>query len=186
MRIKGKNLGAPLDDLPIDITVGGYRLVGKLGNRYECGSLFYRYADLKGRDFICALLHHLIINQHQEHSTFLLSTDEDLGWLPEHCQPEHLTGLIQIYQLGQRQPDAFFVDPALAYIKQAHKLSAGNRASRSALNAAIEQLSRIAQQPYEPELRRLYGNVLDIGLVLGESFEQQCQTLLQPMWNAVH
>ncbi|MCK9620668.1 MAG: exodeoxyribonuclease V subunit gamma [Methylobacter sp.] len=186
MRIKGKNLGAPLDDLPIDITVGGYRLVGKLGNRYECGSLFYRYADLKGRDFICALLHHLIINRHQEHSTFLLSTDEDLGWLPEHCQPEHLTGLIQIYQLGQRQPDAFFVDPALAYIKQAHKLSAGNRASRSALNAAIEQLSRIAQQPYEPELRRLYGNVLDIGLVLGESFEQQCQTLLQPMWNAVH
>ncbi|HEY8158682.1 MAG TPA: exodeoxyribonuclease V subunit gamma [Methylobacter sp.] len=185
-RIKGKKLGAPLDDLPIDITVGGYRLVGKLGNRYECGSLFYRYADLKGRDFICALLHHLIINQHQEHSTFLLSTDEDLGWLPEHCQPEHLTGLIQIYQLGQRQPDAFFVDPALAYIKQAHKLTVSNRASRSALDAAIEQLSRIAQQPYEPELRRLYGNVLDIGLVLGESFEQQCQTLLQPMWNIVH
>ncbi|MGZ5010235.1 MAG: exodeoxyribonuclease V subunit gamma [Methylobacter sp.] len=185
-RIKGKKLGAPLDDLPIDITVGGYRLVGKLGNRYECGSLFYRYADLKGRDFICALLHHLIINQHQEHSTFLLSTDEDLGWLPEHCQPEHLTGLIQIYQLGQRQPDAFFVDPALAYIKQAHKLTVSNRASRSALDAAIEQLSRIAQQPYEPELRRLYGNVLDIGLVLGESFEQQCQTLLQPMWNVVH
>jgi exodeoxyribonuclease V gamma subunit len=226
-RIKSKNLGGPLDDLPIDITVNGYRLIGKLGNRYECGSLFYRYADLKGRDFICALLHHLIVNQVQQqssiignrslhsspglgllpsdltflagentvtmpgaaaamHSTFLLSTDEDLSFLPEHCQPDQLAALIEIYRLGCKQPDAFFVDPALAYIKQAHKLAGSNRASKSPLDAAIEHLSRAAQQPYEPELRRLYGNVADIGLVLGESFEQQCQTLLLPMWSAVH
>ncbi|MDP1664711.1 MAG: exodeoxyribonuclease V subunit gamma [Methylobacter sp.] len=185
-RIKAKNLGAPLDDLPIDITVNSYRLVGKLGNRYQCGSLFYRYADLKGRDFICALLHHLIINQVQEQSTFLLSTDEDLGLLPEHYQPEHLAELIEIYRLGRKQPDAFFVDPALAYIKQAYKLATSSRASKSALDAAIEQLSRAAQQPYEPELRRLYANAADIGLVLGESFERQCQSLLQPVWNATH
>ena len=185
-RIKGKNLGAPLDDLPVDITVNGYRLVGKLGNRYECGSLFYRYADLKGRDFICALLHHFIINQHQEQSTFLLSTDEDLGWQPEHCQSEQLAAVIEIYRLGCKQPDAFFVEPALAYIKQAHKLKTSSHASKSALDAAIEQLSRAVEQPYEPELRRLYGNVADIGLVLGEAFELQCQTLLQPMWNATH
>ncbi|MDO9422773.1 MAG: exodeoxyribonuclease V subunit gamma [Methylobacter sp.] len=185
-RIKAKNLGAPLDDLPIDITMGSYRLVGKLGNRYQHGSLFYRYADLKGKDFICALLHHLLINQVQEQSTILLSTDEDLVLLPEHCQPDHLTALIDIYRLGRKQPDAFFVESALAYIKQAYKLKAGNRASKSALDAAIEQLSRAVEQPYEPELRRLYGNVTDMGLVLGESFEQQCQTLLQPVWGATH
>jgi len=227
-RIKAKNLGAPLDDLPVDITVNGCRLIGKLGNRYECGSLFYRYADLKGRDFICALLHHLIVNQvHQQqssvignhslnpapglgflpsdltflagentvtmpgaaaamHSTFLLSTDEDLSFLPEHCQPDLLAALIEIYRLGCKQPDAFFVDPALAYVKQAHKLAGSSRASKSPLDAAIEHLSRAAQQPYEPELRRLYGNVADIGLVLGESFERQCQSLLQPIWIATH
>jgi exodeoxyribonuclease V gamma subunit len=227
-RIKAKNLGAPLDDLPVDITVNGCRLIGKLGNRYECGSLFYRYADLKGRDFICALLHHLIVNQVQQqqlpvtgnrslnsspglgflpsgltflagentvtmpgaaaamHSTFLLSTDEDLSFLPEHCQPDQLAALIEIYRLGCKQPDAFFVDTALAYIKQAHKLAGSSRASKSPLDAAIEHLSRAAQQPYEPELRRLYGNVADIGLVLGESFEQQCQSLLQPIWIATH
>jgi len=226
-RIKAKNLGARLDDLPIDVTVNGYRLVGKLGNRYEYGSLFYRYADLKGRDFICALLHHLIINQVQSsvignrslhyspspilgvlpsdlafiagentvrmpaaaatmQSTFLLSTDEDLSLLPEHCHPEHLAALIEIYRLGRKQPDAFFVDPALAYVKQAHKLKTSNRASKSALDAAIEQLSRAIEQPYEPEFRRLYGNVADIGLVLGESFERQCQSLLQPVWIATH
>jgi len=185
-RIKAKNLGAPLDDLPIDISVDGYRLVGKLGNLHQRGSLFYRYADLKGKDFICALLHHLIINEVEPQPSFLLSTDEDLCLLPEHCQPEQLSAWIEIYQLGRKQPDAFFVEPALAYIKQALKLKAGSRASKSALDAAIEQLSRAVEQPYEPELRRLYGNVADLGPVLGESFELQCQNLLQPVWDATH
>jgi len=187
-RIKAKNLGAALDDLPIDINISGYRLVGKLGNLYERGSLFYRYADLKGKDFICALLHHLIINEVQPQSSFLLSADEDLNLSPEYCQPEQLSAWIEIYRLGRKQPDAFFVEPALAYIKQAHKLKTSSRASKSALDAAIEQLSRAVEQPYEPELRRLYGNVADLALVLvlGESFELQCQSLLQPVWDATH
>jgi len=185
-RIKAKNLGEPLDDLPVDISVNGYRLVGKLGNLYQRGSLFYRYADLKGKDFVCALLHHLIINAVQPQSSFLLSTDEDLEFMPEHCQPEQLSALMEIYRLGRKRPDAFFVEPALAYVKQARKMTASNRASKSALDAAIEQLSRAVEQPYEPELRRLYGNVADLGLVLGESFELQCQSLLQPVWDAMH
>jgi exonuclease V gamma subunit len=215
--IKAKNLGTLLDDLPIDITINSCRLVGKLSNLYQNGSLLYRYANLKGKDFICALLHHAVINQVQKQtalstpgnyppvgimplasdttpkeaiaglqSTFLLSADEDLGLLPEHYQPDHLTSLIDIYRLGREQPDAFFVEPAFAYIKQAHKLAASSRASKSALDAAIEQLTKAIEQPYEPELRRLYGNVANLGVVLGDSFEQQCQTLLQPIWNATH
>jgi Exonuclease V gamma subunit len=93
--------------LPIDLTIGEYRLVGKLGNRYQYGSLLYRYADLKGKDFICALLHHLIINRIEAHTTALLSADEDLALLPEHCQSEHLSALLDIYRLGQKRPDAF-------------------------------------------------------------------------------
>ncbi|TAK63192.1 exodeoxyribonuclease V subunit gamma [Methylobacter sp.] len=215
--IKAKNLGTLLDDLPIDITINSCRLVGKLSNLYQNGSLLYRYANLKGKDFICALLHHAVINQVQKQtalstpgnyppvgimplatdttpkeaiaglqSTFLLSADEDLSLLPEHYQPDHLMSLINIYRLGREQPDAFFVEPAFAYIKQAHKLAASSRASKSALDAAIEQLTKAIEQPYEPELRRLYGNVANLGVVLGDSFEQQCQTLLQPIWNATH
>ena len=185
-RIRAKNLGEPLDDLPIDIKVQDYRLVGKLANRYKNGSLFYRYADLKGKDFICAWLHHLIINQVQEQTTFLLSTDEDFILLPSYCQPNVLSAFIDIYQAGNNAPDAFFVEAALAYIKQAHKLENGNRASKSALDVAKEQLSRAIGQPFEPELRLLYQNVTGIEPVLGETFEHQCQTLLQPVWNATH
>ncbi|MGZ8161949.1 MAG: exodeoxyribonuclease V subunit gamma [Methylobacter sp.] len=184
--IKAKNLGEPLEDLSIDLVMSGYRLLGKLGNRYKNGSFFYRYADLKGKDFVCALLHHMIINQLQEQSTFLLSTDKDLVLLPKYCQPAHLIEFIKIYRLGQKQPDAFFVEPALAYVKQAYKLKSGSRAIASALDAAREHLARAIEQPYELELRRLYHNVSDMGLVLGESFEQQCQSLLQPVWETTH
>jgi exodeoxyribonuclease V gamma subunit len=133
-----------------------------------------------------AWLHHLLVNQLQVQPTYLLSIDEDLVFLPDYCRPHYLPALIAIYRLGQQQPDAFFVEPALAYIKQAHKLQNSSRATKSALDAAIEQLARAAQQSYEPELRRLYSNVTDMGLVLGETFEQQCQRLLQPVWDAVH
>ncbi|MDD5578397.1 MAG: exodeoxyribonuclease V subunit gamma [Methylobacter sp.] len=184
--IRAKNLGEPLDVLSIDLNISGYRLVGKLGNRYKNGSFFYRYADLKGKDFVCALLHHIIINQLQEQSTFLLSTDKDLVLLPEYCQSDHLIEFIKIYRLGQKQPDAFFVEPALAYIKQAHKLKSGSRAITSALDAAREHLAKSVEQSYELELRRLYNNVSDMGLVLGESFEQYCQSLLQPIWETAH
>ena len=184
--IRAKNLGEPLEDLPIDIKIKDYRLVGKLENRYENGCLFYRYADLKGKDFICAWLHHLIINQVREQTTFLLSTDEDLIFLPDYCEPNLLSAFLDIYRAGNNYPDAFFVEAALAYVKQAYKLANSNHASKSALDAAKEQLSRAVQQLYEPELKRLYQNVTDFEPVLGETFEQHCQILLQPVWNATH
>ncbi|MFU8788914.1 MAG: exodeoxyribonuclease V subunit gamma [Methylobacter sp.] len=185
-RIKAKNPGAPLDDLPIDLRIGRYRVVGKLGNLYEHGSLFYRYADLKGKDFVCALLHHLLINRIQPQPTFLLSTDNvfaELTLLPEHGSPEQLAALLDIYQQGRTQPDAFFVEAALAYIQQAYKLKTSKQAKKPALDSAIEQLTRAIEQPYEPELRRLYGQT-NLGAVLGKPFEQQCQNLLQRVWEA--
>jgi exodeoxyribonuclease V gamma subunit len=41
-------------------------------------------------------------------------------------------------------------------------------------------------QDFEPELKRLFGNVADLDLLLNADFEQQCQELLQPVWNALH
>ncbi|MGZ8226393.1 MAG: exodeoxyribonuclease V subunit gamma [Methylococcaceae bacterium] len=184
-KIKAKNPGEALADVAVDLTIDGYRLVGKLGHRHENGSLFYRYANLKGKDFICAWLHHLIINRLTEQSTFLFSTDEDLAFLPNHCQADDLSAWLAIYQSGQAKPDALFVEAALVYTKQAYKLEFG-KAQTSALSAAREYLAKAIQQPYEPELRRLYGDIVDMALILPEAFEQQCQTLLLPAWKATH
>ena len=185
-RIKAKNLGEPLEDLSVDLKIKDYRLAGKLANRYENGSLFYRYANLKGKDFICAWLHHLIINQVQEQTTILLSSDEDLMFLPGYCQPNLLPAFLDIYCAGNKTPNAFFVEAAFAYIKQARQLENSNQARKPALDAAIEQLFKAAQQPYEPELKQLYQNVTDPSQIFDETFEQHCRALLQPVWNATH
>jgi len=182
--IQSINTGSALDDKPIDMTVGGYRVIGKLGNLFEHGSLFYRYAGLKGKDFVCVWLHHLLMNQLQPQTTYLLSSDGSLCFLPEDCQTEVLVGLLDVYRLGQQQPDAFFVETALAYIDQAYKLNHNGRSKKSPLDVAREQLERSLTQAYEPELRRLFGQA-DLALLLGEVFEQQCQSLLQTVWNAV-
>jgi len=183
--INAKNLGRPIESLSVDITMNHYRLIGKLNNRYENGSLFYRFADLKGKDFFSAWLHHLIINRIQEQPTHLISTDEDLLMLPHYCRPDYLLALIEIFLKGQQTPDAFFVEASLAYVKQAHKSKTAG-SSKPPLQAAIEQLSRAVEQPFEPELMRLYGNAADIGQVLGATFERQCLSLLQPVWEALH
>ncbi len=184
-QIKTKSLGARLDDLPVDIKIQSYHLVGKLSNRYEKGSLLYRYANLKGKDFISALLHHLISHQVQQQTTHLLSADDDLI-LPSHIvDNEHLLAWLEIYQRGLQQPNAFFVEAAFAYAKQSHVLAKSNRATKSALEAAKEELDRTAMQDYEPELKLLCRNVKDVGKVLNEDFEQQCQDLLQSVWSAI-
>jgi exodeoxyribonuclease V gamma subunit len=181
-RIRSTDIGMPLDDLAVDLKIGSYRLVGTLSNRYQNGSLHYRYAKLKGKDFIAAWLHHLLVNQIQQQQTYLISADEDLLFPPDICDSCYLPQFIEIYKLGKRQPDAFFVEAALAYLKQSGK----QRAIKSPLDAARDALSTAITYASEHELRQLYGNVADMGLVLTDTFEQQCETLLLPAWNAAH
>jgi exodeoxyribonuclease V gamma subunit len=106
--------------------------------------------------------------------------------LPDYCRPDYLPALIDIFLKGQQTPEAFFVEASLAYIKHAHKLKTARSTAKPPLQAAIEQLSRAVAQPFEPELMRLYGNIDDMGQLLGDTFERQCITLLQPVWDAVH
>jgi len=185
-RIQEKNLGAPIEEVVIDIHINQHRLIGKLSCRYEKASLIYRYADLKGKDFINALLQHCVLNQLAPQSTHLMSTDEDIVFLPEQASADLLAALVDIYCAGQQTPNAFFVEAALAYIKQAQVLKTSTRASKPAIAAAKEWLDRAVLQAYEPELKRLYQDIAGRGEILDEHFEQQCQTLLQPIWDAVH
>jgi len=174
-----QNLGARKQDQPIDITVANYRLVGNLGNLYEKGGLLYRYANLKGTDFIQAWLHHLIINQTQPQSTHLLSMDESLIFSIDNNQPSHLESLINLYIQGQQQPDVFFTEAGFAYIKQA----CNKRAKVPAIIKAQDQLNK--EISFDRSLQLLYQNITDLNQLLDDSFERQCNELLLPVWNAI-
>lgn len=182
--INAMNLGMPADGLAVDITINHVRLMGILENRCEHGSLFYRYAKLKGKDFITAWLHHLLINQVEQQNTILICTDETLRFKPELCQTDLLPEFMALYQKGQQQPDAFFTEAAFAYVTQALK----TKGKKSPLDAAVDYLmDAINKYENEPELRQLYyQNQSDISQVLNKDFAAVCEKLLLPAWRAVH
>lgn len=181
-QVNQKALGSPLPGQTIDIRVGNYRLIGKLSNLYERGSLLYRYARLKGKDFLRAWLHHLIINRVNPQSTCLLSKDDDLLFQCEPGRSDDLLDLIEIYLEGQRSPSGLFVESALAYVKQA----CNSRARKSAIEVAREKLIMDIAKSYEAEMSLLFKHEEDPGTLLGDGFETFCKNRLQPVWEAAH
>jgi exodeoxyribonuclease V gamma subunit len=184
--IRTLNLGEKLPDLAVDLNFSKYRLIGKLSNRYENGSLFYRFAKLKGKDLLSALLHHTLMNQVTAHTTHLLSLDNMLVLTPDLASSELLQTLINLYLQGQQQPDALFTESVLDYVKQAYTLQSSSRANKPALQVAQEKLMLALEQTYEPELKRLYGTAENLDGLLGDEFVDFCEEMILPVWIATH
>jgi len=181
-RVIQKSMGSQLPDQTIDIQIGNHRLVGKLTNLFQHGSMIYRYATLKGRDFFKAWLHHLIINRVIPQITCLLSKDDDLLFEPNLGQEDDLHNLIEIYLQGQKSPSILFPESTLAYIN--HTIQSTTQ--KTAIDIAREKLILSINNGYEAEMSLLYRHVEDPGSLLDEKFENYCKNRLKPVWEAVH
>lgn len=175
--IKAKAMGPSRPPLAVDIAVGPYRLVGKLGNLYANGSLLYRYANLKGKDFMAAWLQHLLVNRLEPQTTHLLAKDDDLEFPPAIAAEQTLQAMITIFLQGKQRPDAFFTEASLCYLQQ--------KKPETALSAVIKQVIDGIENGYEPELGQLFAH-RDLNEIFNDSFAEQCNTLLQPAWSAAH
>jgi exodeoxyribonuclease V gamma subunit len=185
-KINALKLGEKRADQAIDLNAGDYRLIGKLGNLYENGSLFYRCAMLKGKDLLQALLQHSVMNQIQPHCTYVLSLDELLVLTPDLGSAELLNELLAMYVKGLQRPDTLFSDSVLDYVRQAHTLNTSDRANKPALQVAVDTLKRSLEQDYEPELQRLYGTVTDVSELLNDDLVDFCEDVILPVWAATH
>lgn len=181
--IMEQGVGKKEVDYAIDITIDNYRLIGNLGHIYQNGSLFYRYANLKGKDFMLAWLHHLMVNQIKTQNTHILSLDETLMFSSEVGHTGALQTLIKIYHQGQQHPEAFFTESAFAYIKQALKLKTSSRAKIPAIISAQEQLKK--EMDFDRSLQQLYQNVEPLTELLNEDFETYCNDLLLGVWEVI-
>ena len=184
-KIQALNLGEPLENLAIDINVGETRLIGKLYNRYQKGSLFYRYAKLKGKDLLLALLHHSLINQLEPQTTYLVTQDETLVLGAEHQGLEILQTLLQFYFKGLEKPNVLFVDIALDYVKQMNKLENSARRLRPPIKVALDKLELTLEARYEMEIQRLYGQSENLTEVLSDDFILFCEQFLKPIWTSL-
>ena len=186
-KVESRMAGERLEPVTIDLSLGEVRLVGTLADQYSKASLIYRYSPLKGKDFIIAWLHHLILNRYDEHSTHLISLDVSISFLPEHILGGELEQFIHYYQQGQNLPDAFFTEAAFAYIKQQSALNKPkSRSSVPALEKAKQALRESIEKSYEPELALLYKNLSTIDSLLNSEFEDYCHRLLLPVWELIN
>lgn len=184
--IKKLSLGNQLENLPIDLMINNYRVIGKLSHLFAQGSLFYRYAKLKGKDFIAAWLHHLLVNQIQPQNTYLVSKEEAttcLYFAKQDADQAVLEKLIHIYLQGLKQPDVFFTEPAFAYVRQAKKLIDGSRSKELPIETAKKRF--LDDLEYDRYSYKLFKNIEAIEQVLDPEFESLCQNLILPGWQSV-
>ncbi len=175
--IRSKALGESLPAMAVDLTVGAFRVVGKLDHLYTEGSLLYRYGNLKGKDFLAAWLQHLLLNCITPQATYLLSKDQELLFPAKCADTGILAALLEIFQQGKQRPDAFFTEAAFGFLQQ--------KKPETALIVVIKQFLDSIEKGYEPEIGQLFANC-DINMLINADFAQQCHTLLLPGWRAAH
>jgi exodeoxyribonuclease V gamma subunit len=167
--------GLPQPSINIDISIGDYQIIGKLGHRYQQGQLLYRFSKMKGKDFMLAWLQHLIANQISPQSTILACEDRSLCFNAGE-NPTILMKLLTIYIQGQSRPDVFFTEAAFAYLQQSLKPQNSVPPLQHCLNEAEKHLA------YDAEIRQLYPDKAALASVLTPQFAQLCDDLLIPAW----
>lgn len=178
-KIQARNMGRRLPDLPVDLQIGAYRLVGQLTDIHENGILLARYSACKGRDLLKAWIHHLLAAAtNTTATTHLLTKDLDLCFAP--CDDPHslLGELMVLYRQGYCSPSPLLVEPAWTFVRQQENA----RAKKSPLAAAITALTDSLEKGYEPELTLLYGGC-DPGTLLGPEFTRLCREFIGPIWS---
>jgi exodeoxyribonuclease V gamma subunit len=182
--LRRHDLGERIDDVHVAVQVGRYQVAGQLTGCYQFGCLIYRYADLKGSDFMAALLQHLLISQKKPQVTRLITRNKIIIF-PESLQGEiELEGLINIYCEGLLEPSALFIEPAFAYMNQHSAQNNGNRVKKSPMDVAHETLEK--QRRYGAAEVCLLGRHLSLGEnLLDSAFEDYCLNVLLPFWSQV-
>ncbi|MEY4767861.1 MAG: exodeoxyribonuclease subunit gamma, partial [Pseudomonadota bacterium] len=175
-------IGNALPQRLIDLSFQNYRLLGKLTHLYQQGSLFYRYSSLKGKDFFQALLHHLITNQLQSQTTYLLTKEQLIIFKPEIISTELFAELLDEYCQGQQRPDILFPEFVLAYIQQARQLINNPKIQKSAYAAAQQAWITQFNSDYEIELQQLYLGFESIAEQNREKWVQICEQWFLPLW----
>lgn len=122
-------LSRPLPPLEIDVTIGSYRVSGRLDNCFARGRVVWRTGHAAGRDLLALWIPHLLLNllcpdsmppvsihlsRHPKSSTSPVHRST-LGTVPD--PEQHLLWLLERYQRGLSQPLPFFAETSLAWAR---------------------------------------------------------------------
>ncbi len=124
------------EPLNLELTLGEFRLTGRLTGLTPAGWTGYRLASMKASDYLNLWLHHLASNAVAPVGVascgHWVAEDRDVVLEPVTNPHETLRTLLDLYWRGTRRLLHFFPKSALAYVEKLGKDGDGERALRAA------------------------------------------------------
>lgn len=124
----------PLD---VDLSVGDFRLTGRIDGLRNCGRVAGRFASLTGKDFLEAWVYHLVLNcvapEGFPRETMLLGREDYRCFRPLAEAGEVLTAVLTAYWAGLHRPLPLFPDASWKYADASLRQGKG---TQEALRAA--------------------------------------------------
>ncbi len=178
-RVDQQQMGARCIDVPLDLTIGSYRLTGIMSNLYEQGVMLLRYGNLRGRDLLSGWIHHLILDRLVPAAkTRVVAMDRVVVFNHTAKGPDLLT-FLRHFGEGCQSPSMLFIEPAFAYaLQQTNPLS-----RLSPIDKALQTLNKRLENDYEPEWALLFGESGGDFLAV-DDFERLCQEIMCRVWSA--
>ncbi|MBF0550917.1 MAG: exodeoxyribonuclease V subunit gamma [Deltaproteobacteria bacterium] len=178
--------GRPLEPLDVTLPLAGFNLNGRIQPIYQDKFVQYRYAILKGKDYVRAWIHHLVLNLSQAPGypkKSMVIGLKDNSWCGLEYQPvpnahDILEQLLWLYWTGLSQPLHFFPETSWEYAKwRLQKNSPAEYAGTKAETVWLGHERKQGERSLDPHLELCfrYLNPLD------EEFYRISQQIFQPL-----
>jgi len=183
--------GAALDPLEVDLSIGDFRLTGKINGLYPKRLMHYRYAKTKAKDHLKTWIYHLALNRIMPDDHPLISMLAGLGskgpepgwvafeYMPVQNSEEILGALLEKYWEGLIKPLHFFSETSWEYaqalllqgrpheeaLNRARNTWAGNEYSQGENSDPYYELFFRNMDPLDPEFQdtaeEVFGTLID-------------------------
>jgi exodeoxyribonuclease V gamma subunit len=128
--------------------------VGTLNNLHDQGILVLRFGKLRGRDLLTGWIHHLLAKRFFPGTvTRLVALDTIISFDGQNQGPE-LMRLLELFAENCCRPLPLFLEPALAYARQA----VNPKSRTTPMDKALGVYRVSMEKGYQPEWTLLYGD----------------------------
>jgi exodeoxyribonuclease V gamma subunit len=114
--------------LPLDINIGGFRLIGNINSLYGNRLVKHRCAKIKPKDIISLWIEHLtfdLVSSSEKHSSILAGSDKGVfeAWTFDQVNNSRaiLQDLLELYYKGLTRPLSLFPEASFAYANKFYK-----------------------------------------------------------------
>ncbi len=124
------------EPVAVDVVLGPFRVVGRVGGIGRTGPVRYRPVRIKGKDLLAAWVEHLVLcAAGKAGRTVVVGADRAAAFHPPDDPGRLVAGLLDLYWQGLAEPLRLFPETSLAFAEKAVDPEKAARAPAAARNA---------------------------------------------------